>query len=91
MIEEQMVTNVRHTHTLHPKKQRNETNFIKKKRKNIFLYQNQNQHHSSCFFVFLFFSHMANLPHNHNRWLCAQMMRNFSKVTSFIETTNSRN
>lgn len=50
MIEEQMVTNVRHTHTLHPKKQRNEINFIKKTRKNIFLYQNQNQHHSSCFF-----------------------------------------
>lgn len=28
MLEEQMVTNVRHTHTLHPKKQRNEINFI---------------------------------------------------------------
>ena len=62
MLEEQMVTNVRHTHTLHPKKQRNEINFIKKKRKNMCLHQNQNQHHSSCFF-----SHMANLPHNHNR------------------------
>lgn len=33
MLEEQMVTNVRHTHTLHPKKQRNEMNFIKKKGK----------------------------------------------------------
>lgn len=49
MLEEQMVTNVRHTHTLPLKKQRNEINFIKKKTKNMCLHQNQNQHHSSCF------------------------------------------
>ena len=86
MLEEQMVTNVRHTHTLPLKKKKKEINFIKKKTKNMCLHQNQNQHHSSCFF-----SHMANLPHNHNIWLCAQMMRNFNKITSFIETANLRN
>lgn len=85
MLEEQMVTNVRHTHTLPLKKQRNEINFIKKKTKNVFTPKPKSASQ------FVFFSHMANLPHNHNRWLCAQMMRNFSKITSFIETANLRN